>query len=67
VSGYIVKNNTGFDFEPAEVLLVRVLSLTELYTKKCFYGTGPIHYKELRNYFLNALIMFASNHSQCVY
>lgn len=67
MSGYIVRNDTGSDSAPGEALLVRVLPLTELYTKKSFYGTGSIHYKDLRNTLLDALFVSATNGSESVY
>lgn len=65
-SGYIVKTGTGAAEEPGESLLVRVLSLTKLLTKRGLYA-GSIHYRDLRNTLLDTLIVSASNGPQSVY
>lgn len=67
MSGYIVPNDTKVDSEHGEALLVRMLSLTEIYTKKSFYGDGSIHFKDLRNTMLDALIVSARNGTESVY
>lgn len=67
MSGYIVKNDTKTSTAPGEALVVRALSLTELHTKKSFYGSGSIHFKDLRNTLLDALFVSAANGTQSVY
>jgi hypothetical protein len=67
MSGYILNNGSDSRLVPGEALMVRALSLTELYTKKSFYGSGSIHFKDLRNTILDALFVSAPNSSQSVY
>ncbi|KAJ4381545.1 hypothetical protein N0V86_002905 [Didymella sp. IMI 355093] len=67
MSGYIVTNDSDSGSTLGEALLVRALSLTQLYTKKSFYSSGSIHFKDLRNTLLDALFVSASNGSQSVY
>ena len=66
MSGYIVNNGTRAAEEPGEALLVRVLPLTELLTKRSFYA-GSIHYRDMRNTLLDTLVVSASNGPQSVY
>ena len=67
MSGYVIENSIGLDSSRGEALLVRSLTLTELYTTKGFYGTGSIHFKDLRYTLLNIITVSASNGSQSVY
>ena len=67
MSGNIVTDDNASQSSAGEALLVRVLPLTELYTKESYYGTGSIMFKDLRNTLLDALFVSASNGSESVY
>jgi hypothetical protein len=66
MSGYILNNGSDSRLASGEALMVRALSLTELYTRIRFYRSGSIHFKDLRNTMLDALFVSIPNGSQSV-
>ncbi|KAI8935461.1 hypothetical protein NX059_008031 [Plenodomus lindquistii] len=60
MSGYIADANASTN---RETLLSRVLPLVTIFERAPFYGNGSVHFKELRNTIIDALIVSAPNGS----